>query len=202
MKLVRLFVEIASCTVLIFCFAHTGNCQNADTQSITMHPGPAVPAIDVKAHDATVHLVQVLGLKEKMIEGMDADLDKGVEAMKAQVSSLSPEFTQEWRRRMKARLKPEDFVAVVVQVYERHFTTEELEELSNVAIGRKEGKAVALPQAFKEKFQKDAVEIQSEIIGGTSQIGAKLGMEIGQEIAREHPDWTSSSASQTTQPSK
>jgi hypothetical protein len=31
--------------------------------------------------------------------------------------------------------------------------------------------------------------IQSEIIGGCAQIGAKLGAEIGQEIEKEHPEY-------------
>jgi hypothetical protein len=33
------------------------------------------------------------------------------------------------------------------------------------------------------------VTIQSEIIGGTTQLGAKLGGDIGKEIEKEHPEY-------------
>jgi hypothetical protein len=31
--------------------------------------------------------------------------------------------------------------------------------------------------------------IQSEIMGGTTQLGAKLGAEIAMEIGKEHPEY-------------
>jgi hypothetical protein len=124
-----------------------------------------------------------------MVAGIDPNLDKGVAALKAQTPPLRPEFIEEWRKRMKERMKLDDFVAIVVQVYLRYFTADELDQLSDLVISRKEGKSAELSDAPKEKFQKDAVAIQSEIIGGTTQLGARLGGEVGEEIQKEHPEW-------------
>jgi hypothetical protein len=44
--------------------------------------------------------------------------------------------------------------------------------------------------------------IQSEIIGGTTQLGAKLGGQIGEEIGREHPEWAPSPSAKPVQPAK
>ena len=146
-------------------------------------------AVDPKAHEAAVRLVNALDLKAQMAAGVDSDLDKGVQAMKTQQPNLRPEFLEAWRKRMKERMNPDDFVAVVVQVYAKYFNADELDQLSNVVMGRKRGETVELSDALKEKFQKNAIVIQSEILGGTTQLGAKLGGEVGEEIGKEHPEW-------------
>jgi hypothetical protein len=160
------------------------------------------PAVDPQAHDSALRLVKALELSEKMAAGVDTMLEHGIQDMKAQFPDIRPEFTEEWRKRMKARMKPEDFIGVVVQVYEKHFTADELDQLSNVILSRKEGKPAELPDALKEKFQKNAVAIQSEVIGGAAQLGARLGAEVGEEIGREHPEWAPPSAGKPAQPAK
>ena len=122
--------------------------------------------------------------------------------MKAQFPDLRPEFAEEWRKRMKARINPDDFVAIVAGVYEKHFSTDELVQLTESVIKKKEGMPTELTAALKEKFQKEAVTIQSEIVGGTTQLGAKLGGEVGQEIGVEHPDWAPKSASRSSPAAK
>jgi len=158
--------------------------------------------VDLKTHDAALRLVEALGLKEKLAAGVDTMLEQGVQGMKAQFPDIRPEFTEEWRKRMKTRMKIEDFVAVVVRVYEKHFTADELDQLTNVVVSRKEGKTAELPEGLKEEFQKNAVAIQSEIIGGTTQLGARLGGEVGEEIGKEHPEWAPPSAAKPAPPAK
>ena len=46
-----------------------------------------------------------------------------------------------------------------------------------------------LPDELKQKLAAQMVTIQSEIIGGTTQLGAKLGGDIGKEIEKEHPEY-------------
>ncbi len=151
--------------------------------------GSAATPVDSKTHDAAVRLVTTMGIKEKMTAGMDTMLDQGIAAMKTQIPDIRPEFVQEWRRRMKARMNSDDFVAVIVHVYEKYFTADELDHLTAAAAESKQGKTPVLEDALKEKFQKNAIAMQSEIIGGSTQIGAKLGGEIGEEIGKEHPEW-------------
>src|SRR5262249_5002149 len=159
-------------------------------------------AVDPKAHEAALRLVEVLELKQKMADGVDQSLEQGVQSMKARFPDIRPEFTEEWRKRMKARMKPEDFVVIVVQVYEKQFTADELDELTNVVASKKEGKSAELPDALKEKFQKNAIAIQSEIVGATTQLGARLGAEVGLEIGKEHPEWAPPSTATPAQTAK
>ena len=179
----------AVCLVLSLAFSCITHSQQPASNNPPATAIDATGAVDGKAHEAAVRLVDALGLKEKMVAGIDPNLDKGVAALKAQTPPLRPEFIEEWRKRMKERMKLDDFVAIVVQVYLRYFTADELDQLSDLVISRKEGKSAELSDALKEKFQKDAVAIQSEIIGGTTQLGARLGGEVGEEIQKEHPEW-------------
>ncbi len=91
---------------------------------------------------------------------------------------------------MKTRLNPDDFIAVFAHVYEKYFTAEEIDQLTDAASQSKAGKTPVLSDALKEKFQKNMVAIQSEVVGGTTQLGARIGGEVGQEIEKEHPEWT------------
>jgi|GEM_PF-1699777 hypothetical protein len=186
-----------ACAVLVLSCAGT-----AYSQTTSVPTAETAPAIDPAAHDAALRLLKALELKEKMAAGVDTMVDQGVAAMKAQFPDIRPEFTEEWRKRMKSRINPEDFVAIVAQVYEKHFSADELGQLADTVTTRKEGKTAELPASLKEKFQKDAVAIQSEIVGGTTQLGARIGGEVGQEIGKEHPDWTPPSALKPAQPAK
>jgi hypothetical protein len=145
--------------------------------------------VDPKAHEAAIRLTAALGLKEKMAARIDTLLTQGVANMKSEFPNIRPEFTEEWQKRMKARVNPDDFIAVVVQVYEKYLTAAELDQITEATNQSKEGKIPVLSDAVKEKYQKNAVAMQSEILGGCAQLGAKLGGEVGEEIAKEHPDW-------------
>ena len=194
------FVQMAACTVLGLSSACTALSQQPSPSSD--RTSTAESAVDPKAHEAALRLVGALELKEKMAAGVDSMLEQGVQGMKAQFPDIRPEFTEEWRKRMKARMKPEDFVAIVVQVYEKHFTADELDQLTNVVSSKKEGKTAELPDALKEKFQKSAVAIQSEIVGSTTQLGARLGGEVGEEIGKEHTEWAPPSAAKPASTAK
>lgn len=153
--------------------------------------------VDRKAHDAAVRLVDAMGIKEEVAEKMDSNVERGVAKMRSELPNLSPEFVNEWRKRMKARLNPDDYVAIVAQVYEKYFTAEELDQLCAVVISKKQGKTAELSDALSEKFQNNEQAIDSEIAKGTTQISARLGSEVGQEIAKEHPEWVPFSAPQS-----
>jgi hypothetical protein len=182
------------CLLLVW----SADAQQPATPSNPPQAGDSSQKIDSETHEAAVKFVQALGVKEKMAAGIDASLDAGVEAMKKQSPNLRPEFQQEWRKRMKEQVNFDDYAAIIVHVYEKYFTAEDLHQLTGAAAAVKAGKTPSMSDDLKEKFQKNTVVIQSEIFGGTTQLGAKLGGEIGQEIAKEHPDW----APTPTQPAK
>lgn len=153
--------------------------------------------VDRKAHDAAVRLVGAMGIKEEVAEKMDANVERGAAKMESKLPNLRPEFVDEWKKRMKARLNPDDYVAIVAQVYEKYFTAEELDQLYSVVISKKQSKAAELSDALSEKFQNNERAIDSQIANGTTQISARLGSEVGQEIAKEHPEWVTASAPQS-----
>jgi len=91
---------------------------------------------------------------------------------------------------MKARFNPDDYVTVAVHVYESHFTSNELQELIKVQNDVKASKPPSVSPELKQKLTDEGVTIQSEILGGCTQVGAKLGGEIAQQILEEHPEWS------------
>jgi hypothetical protein len=90
---------------------------------------------------------------------------------------------------MGARMNVDDYVNLVVLIYEKHFNDAEINELIQVQRDVKDSKTPHLSPHLQEKLSADSITVQSEILGGCAQIGAKIGGEIAQEIAKEHPDW-------------
>jgi len=101
----------------------------------------------------------------------------------------SPEFGEEWEKRMLERLKVEDFLDVYVRVYETYLTEEDVTDLVAFHKARKDSQDASLPPRLKEKLEPLMPTIMSEIMGDCTRIGAKLGGEVGAEIGKEHPQY-------------
>lgn len=104
-------------------------------------------------------------------------------------ATCNDEFVVEWKKRMSQQLTPDRFIEVVVPIYEWHFTLAELEELTAIRVAAGQGKKQDPSQPLAQKMQQEAVDLQSEVIGATSQLGAKVGGEVGKAIEKEHPGW-------------
>ena len=153
------------------------------------HSIPAASPIDPKAHDAAVKLVDAIGMKQRIMDNLDKTLADSVETMKKQYPQINQAFYEEWTRRMKARMNPDDYAAVAVHVYEIHFTAEELDEMTQAHLPANASKTPAYSAALKDKLQNIMSSVMSEIVGGCTQLGAKLGADVGSEIGKEHPEW-------------
>jgi DhnA family fructose-bisphosphate aldolase class Ia len=92
-------------------------------------------------------------------------------------------------KRMHDRYNADDYLNVIIAVYEKHFNNAEIEELIQIQRDANESKTPTVSPALKEKLNKEGNTIMSEVVGGCGQVGAKLGADIGQEIGREHPEW-------------
>jgi hypothetical protein len=53
----------------------------------------------------------------------------------------------------------------------------------------KNSRPPTISDELKQKLAAQLTSIQSEILGGTTQLGAKLGGDIGNEIGKEHPEY-------------
>lgn len=117
-------------------------------------------------------------------------LEDGKKEMMKRCPQCSPEFAEEWGKRMLARVKVEDFLDVFVRVYEKNFTDDEILELITLQEKSNDPQPPAPSQHLKEKINKVMPTVMGEIMGGSTEVGAKLGGEIGAEIEKEHPEFT------------
>ncbi len=130
-----------------------------------------------------------MGVRKKLLEQKSAIAQAGGDEIRRTSPNVDPAFVEEWTKRMAARINMDDFIAVYVHAYEVHFTDAELQELIQAQIDSNQSKQPTLSPQLRQKLTTDGITIQSEIMGGCSQIGAKLGGEIGLELEKEHPEW-------------
>jgi hypothetical protein len=153
-------------------------------------PQPATaPVVDAKLHASAVKLVGLMGSHKRIVDGLDKSLQDGKEKMLQITPGMSTEFADEWVRRMRVRTNVDDYVNVIVGVYEKHFNNQEMEELIQAQQDANDSKTPTLSPELKEKLSKENTAIISEVVGACGQIGAKLGAEVAQEIQKEHPEW-------------
>ena len=149
----------------------------------------APQVVDKNLHEKAKELVDLMGVRQRMQDNLDKSLQEGKENVQRQHPGWDPAFSEEWLKRMRARTNIDDYVDVVIRVYEKHINTEEIEALIVAQRDLNESKAPSLAPALKGKLSAMAVTLQSEIMGGCTEVGAKLGGEIGKEISAEHPEW-------------
>jgi len=158
---------------------------------------PAVPAPNVIVtvedhailHENTVKLVELMGARRKIEENLDKMVQNGKETMLQKFPDLNPAFVEEWSKRFRVQFNADNYVDLMVAVYEGHFTNDEILELIQIQRNTNEGKTHTVSPHLKEKLAGAMPSMMSEIIGGFTQLGSKLGAEIGQEIGTEHPEW-------------
>lgn len=143
---------------------------------------------DAQLHADVLTLVELEGSRQ----GMESGLKQLIESGKAEMMKLTPcnqAFAGEWSKRMLARINIDDFMSIRVSAYERHLKDADIREL--IVLLKKNGGNPAVTSELRQRLESAMPSIQSEIMGGGTQIGAKLGAEIGQEIQKEHPEYCS-----------
>jgi hypothetical protein len=175
---------ITTILLLGFCIDSLGQ-QSVATLS---QPAPAV-TVDSKLHENAVKLVELIGSRKRILDGLDKSLADGREKLMQAEHGITPQFADEWVKRMRARTNVDDYVNVIVSVYEKHFDNREMEELVQAQKDANDSKPPTFSPELKERLSKENSAIISEVIGGCGQVGAKLGADIAAEIQKEHPDW-------------
>jgi len=104
-------------------------------------------------------------------------------------SALSPQFVDEWVKQMRLRIKLDDMVNATAQVYERYFTSDELDTLTQAQLALKRSQAQTLAPELAEKLKTNSPRIQHDINAVTSLIGDRLSQQVGKEIEDAHPEW-------------
>ncbi len=173
-------------------------------------PGSTAPASslpagqygDPKLHDSAIKFLQASDARQRLGQNIDKLLTDGREAMLQRNQGLDPRFADEWLKRMRTRVNLDDLVNATAQVYERYFTSEELDELTQAQLAMKRGQLHTLPAELGQKLKANSPKILHDINVQTSLIGARLGKEVGQQIEREHPEWGKNTGPATTTPDK
>jgi hypothetical protein len=148
-----------------------------------------VRAEDPVAHEDAAKLAELTGVRNKLQQNFSASMHNALDEMRRQYPQIDPRFVAEWEKRMRARFNPDDYMAVVIRVYEEHYTAAELEEMIRAVRAKQSSRPVTPSPQLAAKIRANAIDVQSEIMGGFSEIGARKGGEIGREIGEEHPDW-------------
>lgn len=142
-----------------------------------------------KLHKSALAFVEASDARQRLQFSLDRLLEDGKQAMLRTNPGMNPDFGDEWVRRMRSRVSLDEFVNATAQVYERHFTSQELDQLALAQRAVKSGHSSPLPSDLVEKMKTESALIQHDINTQTSEIGSRLGKQIGEEIAKDHPEW-------------
>lgn len=110
---------------------------------------PNVAPIDPQLHANTVKLIELSGDRERIQSGLAQRIDDVKARLLQQLPSSDPAYSEELVDRLKSRLKVQDFIDVEVRVYEKHFTSGEIEELLGIEMARREAKPAEVPPQLK-----------------------------------------------------
>jgi hypothetical protein len=166
--------------------------QPPDSPPVIYLPGSFAPSsgtADPRAREDAAKLAELTGIRQKLEKELPESMRNAVGNMRRRYPGIDPRFIAEWEKRMRAQLNVDDYIAVFIEVYDEHFTAAELEEMIEAVRARQSSKPVTISPQLAEKVRANAIDIQSEIMGGFTEVGARLGGEIGRDIGKEHPDW-------------
>jgi hypothetical protein len=147
------------------------------------------PDVAVEVHLKAVKLVELSGERERIQSSLPEMMEQAKSGMRKQCPNCDPAFFTEWAKRFTARLRIDDYLAVIVRAYEKRFTDDELTEFLAVLNSQTTEKPVPLSPTLKKKLSDLLPAILGDVSGGSTEIGAKLGGEIGTEIQKEHPEY-------------
>lgn len=142
-----------------------------------------------KLHDAAMKFVEASDARKRLEQSLDKLLEDGKQSMMLKNPGLAPQFGDEWIKRMHQRVSLDQFVITTAQVYEKYFTTEELNQLTWGQLAIRNGGIYTFPDELTRKLKSNSANIQQEINRSTSLIGGRLGAEVGREIEKDHPEW-------------
>jgi hypothetical protein len=142
-----------------------------------------------KLHQSALKFLEASDARQRLQQSMDKLLDEGKQSMLRPNSGLSPQFADEWVKQMRLRIKLDDMVNATAQVYERYFTADELDTLTQAQLALKKSEVRTLSPELAEKLKTNSPRIQHDINAVTSLIGTRLSQEVGKEIENAHPEW-------------
>jgi hypothetical protein len=181
MKHLKLLPAIALCATLTFILS-----------TRTLHALQSAPtqtqADSQSIHQVALKLLDAMGTRKVLSDNVDAMIENGKQKMLKQHTELDPAFVDEWARRMHTRINLDDFIAVIASIYEKHFTTAELTELTNVYNDVSANRTPQISDALKAKLNEAMPEVQADMGAGLMELSEKIGSEVAVSVAKDHPE--------------
>jgi 2-oxo-4-hydroxy-4-carboxy--5-ureidoimidazoline (OHCU) decarboxylase len=144
---------------------------------------------DQKFRDNVQTLIGVTGLREELLKNQKTLVEKDKEDLMRKHPELSPSFANEAARRLAKRMSPDDYLNLVVEVYEKNFTNQDVQEMIHAKLDSGFSNAAAISPRLKAKMQAESGKVHAQILSGFAELGQKLSTQIQKEIATEHPEW-------------
>ena len=170
--------------VLLMAFSLSGAWGQADAETTALVPHFVVNQF----HSNVVALVNMTGLRDELLRNRHTVAEEGKQVILHSFPSYDPAFADEWARRME-RSPVDDYLDVVVSVYEKNYTNDDVLEMIQVQRDLSADKQPMLSLQLRAKLAKVAGAVDSEITSGFRELGAKKGEEIGKQVANDHPEW-------------
>jgi hypothetical protein len=139
--------------------------------------------------ESALKFVQASDARPRLEQSLDKLLEEGKQAMMQRNPGLDPQFGDAWVKRMKQRVKPDDFVEITAKVYATYYTSDELEQMTQAQLALKNSKIYSVAPELNQKIKANAPHIQQDINTDISRLGSTISIEVGQEIEKEHPEW-------------
>ena len=152
---------------------------------------------DSHLHTNVLTLIDLTGDRERLVQNLPKIIADAKTKMMQSAPGLSPAFGDEWERRIATRIKVDDFVEMAARVYEKHLSNDEVLSLIDLMQAKKAGKPVSVSRELQQKFNAEAPAMLGEITGASTELAAKLSMQVGSEISKEHPEYLAARQSAT-----
>jgi hypothetical protein len=141
-------------------------------------------------HSNVVTLVSLTGLRDELTRNRHAVAEQGKQEIRRSFPKYDPAFAEECARRME-KMPVDEYLNVVVQVYEKNYTNDDIMQMIQVQKDLSAAKEPVLSLQLRSKLAKVAETVETEINTGFEELGAKQGQQIGLQVAKDHPEWLS-----------
>lgn len=151
--------------------------------------GAADPNAEKQRLENAMKFVQASDARSRLEQSLDKLLEDGKAVMMQRNPGLDPKFGDEWVKRMRQRVKLDDFVEITAKVYATYYTSDELAQMTQAQLALKNSKIYSVAPELSQKIKTNGPNIQRDINTDISRLGSSMSIEVGQEIEKEHPEW-------------
>jgi hypothetical protein len=165
----------------------------ANTPTADSSTAIAVPVDSKQVHANAVELVELMGAREQVPPMWKAMIEDGRKQMKEQCDLCSAKYSDEWAKRMLARMNLNNIIEISAQGYIKHFAPEELTALIEFQKKTNAHEKVELSAALAAKFETELPKLRDEFNDGVGSSFSELGAKVSSEIEQEHPEYLNTS---------